>query len=137
MYFGTQFNYWGSMFLAGGYLAGVMLICKSGAMMWLQRRLAAAGRMAFSNYLGQTVICTIIFYGHGLGLFGKVERWQQVLIVLGICGLQLWISPLWLKRFRFGPAEWLWRSLTYWKLQSLRRDQVAGLEPVDESHESN
>jgi uncharacterized protein len=76
--------------------------------------------MAFSNYLGQTVICTLLFYGHGLGWFGRVERTGQILIVAAVWALQLVVSPLWLRYFRFGPAEWLWRSLTYLKLQPFR-----------------
>ena len=77
--------------------------------------------MAFSNYLGQTLIFTTVFYGHGLGLYGQVERWQQVLMVLAVWALQLGVSQWWLARFRFGPAEWLWRNLTYWRVQPIRR----------------
>lgn len=87
----------------------------------LYDRLAATGRMAFTNYLMQTVICTTLFYGHGLGLFGYVERWGQFFIVLVIWMLQLFWSPLWLRYFRFGPAEWLWRSLTYLRPQPILR----------------
>jgi uncharacterized protein len=68
----------------------------------------------------QTVICTTLFYGHGFGLFGKVNRTGQILIVILIFALQMWLSPLWLKYFRFGPLEWLWRSLTYRKMQPMR-----------------
>jgi uncharacterized protein len=66
-----------------------------------------------SNYLLQSILCTFIFYGFGLGLYGSVERAGQLAIVLGVWGLQLVISPLWLKHFRFGPAEWVWRALSY------------------------
>ena len=69
----------------------------------------------------QTVICTTIFYGHGLGLFAKVDRVWQLAIVVGVWILQLVWSPLWLRRYRFGPLEWLWRSLTYWKRQPMDR----------------
>jgi uncharacterized protein len=120
MFEGQQFNYWGSLFLAGAYLGGIMLICQSGKLPKLTRRLAAVGRMAFTNYLMQTVICTTLFYGHGFGLFGKVNRTGQILIVILIFALQMWLSPLWLKHFRFGPMEWLWRSLTYRKMQPMR-----------------
>jgi uncharacterized protein len=68
----------------------------------------------------QTLLCGLIFYGHGLGLFGQVERAGQVLIVIAIWALQLILSPIWLRHFRFGPLEWLWRSLTYWTLQPMR-----------------
>lgn len=87
----------------------------------LYDRFAAAGRMAFTNYLMQTIICTTIFYGHGFGLYGYVERWGQFFIVLAIWLLQLFWSPLWLRYFRFGPAEWLWRSLTYLRPQPILR----------------
>jgi uncharacterized protein len=90
-----------------------MLVCKHGIATGLRRRLAAIGQMALSNYLLQTVLCTTLFYGHGFGLFGKVERAGQALIVLAVWILQLVISPLWLRYFQFGPVEWLWRAATY------------------------
>ena len=92
---------------------------RNGAWPALQRRLAAVGRLAFSNYILQTVIGIAIF--RGLGIFGDVERWQQLAIVIAIWLLQLWLSPMWLARYRFGPLEWLWRSLTYWKMQPMGR----------------
>jgi len=94
-----------------------MLISKSTSLNKITRPFAAVGRMAFTNYLAQTIICTFIFYGHGLGLFGQVERKIQILIVFAVWIAQLIISPIWLRYFKFGPAEWIWRSLTYWKLQ--------------------
>ncbi|MFQ5724758.1 MAG: DUF418 domain-containing protein, partial [Terriglobia bacterium] len=121
LFYGSQFNYWGSLLVSLGWVGAVMLICQRRALGWLTRRLAAVGQMAFSNYLLHTLICTTIFYGHGLGLFGQVERVGQILIVFGVWGFQLLVSPLWLRRFRFGPLEWLWRSLTYGKLQPMVR----------------
>jgi uncharacterized protein len=82
---------------------------------------AATGQMALTNYLVQTLICTTIFYGHGLGLFGRVDRVGQILIVFAIWIAQLLFSLWWMERYRFGPFEWLWRSLTYMKRQPLRR----------------
>jgi len=122
-FFGFQFNYWGSLFVAAGYIGMVMLICqsKSKKTAAYTRPFAAAGRMAFTNYLVQTIICTLVFYGHGLGLFGRMERIGQILLVFVIWVLQLIISPIWLRHFKFGPAEWLWRSLTYKKFQPMRR----------------
>jgi uncharacterized protein len=120
MFYGSQWNYWGSVFVALGHVGAVMLVCKSGLMGGLKRVLAAFGRMALTNYLMQTVICTTIFYGHGLGLFGRVDRWQQILFVVAIWVVQLIYSPLWLKKYRFGPAEWVWRSLTYGRRQPMR-----------------
>lgn len=121
LFYGTQFNYWGSLLVSLGWLGAVMLVCQSGALSWLARRLAAVGRMAFTNYLMQTFICTAIFYGHGLGLFGQVERTGQISVVFGVWLLQLLVSPVWLRHFRFGPFEWLWRSLTYGRLQPFRK----------------
>jgi uncharacterized protein len=120
MFLGYQFNYWGSVVVGLSYLAIVMLIVRTGLFAAAQRGLAAFGRMAFTNYLGQTLICTTLFYGHGFGLYGKVERWQQFLIAVLILGVQIAISVFWLRRFRFGPLEWLWRSLTYLRKPPMR-----------------
>jgi uncharacterized protein len=78
--------------------------------------------MAFTNYLLQTILCTTLLYGHGFGLFAQFERTQQMGVVLAVWVIQLILSPLWLARFRFGPFEWLWRSLTYGSLQPFRRN---------------
>jgi uncharacterized protein len=118
---GAQFNYWGSVIVALGWVGLVMLFCQRWPGSGLYRSLAATGQMAFTNYLTQTLICTTLFYGHGFGLFGRVERTGQMLVVFAICALQLLWSPWWLARFRFGPFEWVWRSLTYMRLQPLRR----------------
>ncbi len=118
---GAQLNYWGSVLVSLGYVGLVMLVCKSGALAWLTARLAAVGQMAFTNYLLHTIICTTIFYGHGLGYFGSVERTGQILIVFAVWAFQLVVSPLWLRHYRFGPFEWLWRSLTYGSPQPFRR----------------
>ena len=83
--------------------------------------LAPAGRMALTNYLAQSLFWTWMFYGHGLGLWSQVPRWSHLLLALGFFAIQVWISHWWLARFRFGPAEWLWRSLTYWQAQPMRR----------------
>jgi uncharacterized protein len=77
--------------------------------------------MAFTNYILQSVICTTIFYGHGFGLFGNVERVGQIGVVAAVWIAELALSYLWLQRFRFGPLEWLWRSLTYWRVQPMGR----------------
>ncbi|MHC4698466.1 MAG: DUF418 domain-containing protein [Planctomycetota bacterium] len=119
-FLGGQFNYWASLLVSLGWVGLVMLACKHDVLRFLRRLLASAGQMAFTNYLMQTVICTTIFYGHGLGYYGKIERTGQILIVFAVCVLQLVISEIWLRHFRFGPAEWLWRSLTYMKSQPMR-----------------
>jgi uncharacterized protein len=117
---GGQFNYWGSLLVAAGWIGAVMLACKRPEAGRFTRPLAAVGQMALSCYLLQTIICTTIFYGHGLGLYGSVERVGQATIVIAVWAFLLWFCPFWLKRFRFGPFEWLWRSLTYWKVQPIR-----------------
>ena len=88
-----------------------------------QRRLAplgAVGRMALSNYLLQSLICTAIFYSYGLALFGKVRPSLGLLLTTIIFLIQIPLSVWWLRRFQFGPVEWLWRSLTYWQCQPMR-----------------
>lgn len=123
-FFGTQFNYWASLLVSLGWVGAIMLACRAAALIPFTRRLAAVGRMAFTNYILHTVICTTLFYGHGFGLFGKVERVWQFAIVLAIWALQLAVSPIWLKYFFFGPLEWLWRCLTYVHWEPLRRSPM-------------
>jgi uncharacterized protein len=121
MFLGGYFNYVGSVAVALGYIAIVMIICKSVSWGWFKNLFASVGKMAFTNYILMTLIATFIFYGHGLGLFGEVDRIYQLLITFGVWVIILIISPIWLKYYRFGPLEWLWRSLTYWKRQPLRK----------------
>lgn len=128
-FYGMQFNYWASLLVSLGWVGTMMLASKAAALLPLTRRLAAVGRMAFTNYIMHTVICTTMFYGHGLGLFGKVPRVEQFAIVLVIWAVQLAVSPIWLRYFLFGPLEWLWRSLTYWQWEPLRRGSEVGLIP--------
>jgi uncharacterized protein len=120
-----QWNYWASLLVCLFWIGLVMLVCQKGWMAGVRRRLGAVGRMAFTNYLMDTILCTFIFYGWGLGFFGKVSRVEQFGVVLAVWALQLFLSPLWLEHFLFGPFEWIWRSLTYWKIQPMRRRAVA------------
>ena len=115
-------NYVGSVLVALGHIGAVMLLVKANAWAGLMKRFSAVGRMALTNYLMHSIILTTIFYGYGLGLYGEIPRLAQMAFVVMVVGLQLLISPLWLERYRFGPIEWLWRSLTYWKRQPMRRD---------------
>ncbi len=111
---GPQLNYWGSVLVALGYVGVVMLACRwLGADHALLHPVACTGRMAFTNYIAQTVICTTIFYGHGLGRFGAVERTGQLAVVVAVWIAMLVWSPLWLRAFPMGPLERLWRTLTY------------------------
>lgn len=102
------------------YVAILVMIVKAGALQWLTRRLAAVGQMAFSNYITHSIVCSLIFYGYGFAMFNKLERYQLYFVVLGIWTAQLILSPIWLRHFQFGPLEWCWRSLTYWKRQPMR-----------------
>lgn len=119
---GALFNYAGSLFAAFGWIGLVMLICRTGALPALRERLSAVGQMAFTNYIMHSLICTTIYNGgYGLGLFGHVDRIWQVAIVAAIFVAQLYYSPFWLAKFRFGPLEWVWRSLAYWERPPFRR----------------
>lgn len=114
--FGMLPNVIGSLPVALGHIATIMLIVKLGALQAVQRVLAAVGRTAFSNYIFQSVVATLIFYGYGFGLYGQLDRPQQWFVVLGIWAVQITLTLLWLRAFQFGPLEWLWRCLTYWRL---------------------
>jgi uncharacterized protein len=122
----AQYNYFGSIPVSLGWVSVVMLACKSERWLPHLARFAAVGRTAFSNYILQTLIGTTIFYGYGFGQFGKVTRTTQIGIVVVIWILQLLISPIWLKKFHYGPLEWLWRSLTYRQWQPFLRATSIG-----------
>lgn len=107
--------------IALAYAALVLLWLRAGAMGGLRRRVAAAGRMALSNYLGASLACTTLFYGYGGGLYGHLSRAELWWVILPLWAVMLVWSPLWLGRFRFGPAEWLWRSLARGTWLPLRR----------------
>lgn len=79
------------------------------------------GRMALSNYVLQSIVCTTIFYSYGLGYFGQVGSATGLSLTVAIVLVQLVLSHLWLARFQFGPLEWVWRSITYLRVPPLRR----------------
>ena len=115
-----RFTYhFGRLFMGLGYLGLVILLIKIEKLESLRFRLACVGRMALTNYLMHSVIALFLFSGAGLGLLGKFSWSQLYLFVLLIWVLQLYISPLWLKYFYFGPVEWLWRLLTYLKIPKM------------------
>jgi uncharacterized protein len=107
--------------IALAHAAVAILFMRSGALRWLADRLAATGRMAFSNYLATSIVCTTIFYGYGIGWFGYLQRWQLYPIVLGLWIAMLLWSRWWLERFAYGPFEWLWRSMARGRIQAIRR----------------
>jgi len=121
LFLGRIPNHIGTPFLAAGYIAFVMLWAQSGRATVWQDRFAAVGRTALTNYIGQSVVATFIFYGIGLGLYGEVTRLGQLPIILMIWAAQIALSVWWLGRFRYGLLEWLWRSLSYGKPQPIRR----------------
>ena len=107
--------------LSLGYAALVILFVQSGRFPALADRVAAAGRMAFSNYLGTSIVCTLIFNGYGLGWYGHLQRWQCLIVVAGMWLLMLAWSKPWLDHFVYGPFEWLWRSAARGRPQPFRR----------------
>jgi len=102
------------------YIAAILLLVRNAKVIKYLLPFASVGRMALSNYLFHTLICTTIFYSYGLGLYGKFGPAASLLFVLLIYVIQIPMSKWWLKRFKFGPVEWLWRSLTYGKRQPMR-----------------
>ena len=121
----------GRVAMSMGWLGLIMLFCQGEIWSGLKNRLAAVGRMALSNYLLHSLICLVLFTGAGFGLIGVFERWELYVIVLLIWMVQLALSPWWLKRYSFGPAEWLWRSLTYGSIQKWRIKDEASLKRTE------
>lgn len=96
------------------YIMSILLLIQNKKVMLIASRfLQPVGQMALTNYLMQTVICTFIFYSYGLGLFGQIGAFVGILITLGIFIFQIILSAYWMKKFNFGPMEWLWRRFTY------------------------
>ena len=111
----------GRLFVSLGHVGLVMLICRRGWMQWLTSSCAAVGQMALTNYVMHSVICGLVFFGIGFSMFGEMQRYELYYVVAAICLFQLLISKIWLDKYRFGPLEWCWRSLTYLKKQKMRR----------------
>ena len=111
------------------HVALINIVVKREWLTGLTDRLAAVGQMAFSNYISHSIICSLIFYSPGFALMGQLQRYQLYFVIAGIWTFNLLWSPWWLERYRFGPLEWVWRSLTYWRKQPMRRI-AASAEPV-------
>lgn len=108
-------------FIGLAHAAVVLLLVRAGVLRALIDRFAAAGRMAFSNYLGTSIITSTIFCGYGFGLYGQLSRAELLWVVVGVWAfILLWSKP-WLDRFHYGPFEWAWRSLVQWKPQRFVR----------------
>ena len=100
-----------------GIFGLIMLMYKSGWFKWFFALLRPVGQMAFTNYLMQSLLVGLFFYGVGFGMYGKLQRFEIYYVVGATWLLQIIWSHIWLRYFRFGPLEWAWRSLTYWKRQ--------------------
>ena len=107
-----------------GIFGLIMLMYKSGWFKWLFNLMRPVGQMAFTNYLTQSIICGIFFMGIGFGYFGKLEYHQLFYVVGAVWIVQIIWSHIWLRYFRFGPLEWAWRSLTYWKRQPMKKSNT-------------
>lgn len=103
-----------------GIFGFIMVLYKSGFFTWFFKLMRPVGQMAFSNYLMQSIICGLYFFGVGFGHYGSLQRYELYYVVLVVWAFQIVFSHVWLRFFRFGPFEWLWRSLTYWKWQRMR-----------------
>jgi uncharacterized protein len=108
-------NYWLSVPIGIGWVAIGSLIASSSTFKLVQAPLQVVGRMAFTNYILQTIICTTLFYGHGLRLFGSLDRMHLLALVLLIWIAEILVSRFWLRRFAYGPIEWLQRYVAYWR----------------------
>lgn len=125
IFIGRVPNHIATPLIASGYIALIMLWSKRPFLQGLQKRLTAVGQTALTNYILQSILGTFIFYGFGLGFFGHLNRLGQMDVVLAIWIVQLLISPWWMARFRYGPLEWLWRTLTYLQWQPMRKKSPA------------
>ncbi|HPF38385.1 MAG TPA: DUF418 domain-containing protein [Phycisphaerae bacterium] len=114
-------SYTGAFGLTAGYFAIVCLISLSERWHRALLPFAAAGRLALTNYIGQSILCGLVFYSYGLGWIGRTHFATTFLIACGVFSAQVVFSVVWLRFFRFGPLEWLWRSLTYGKRQPMTR----------------
>ncbi|MEZ4608110.1 MAG: DUF418 domain-containing protein [Deinococcales bacterium] len=106
--------------LSAAYVGLILLALQNFRWRKLLNPFAPLGRMALSNYIGQSITFTLIYYSYGLGLYGQVSTFKAIMLALALVALQLLISKHWLQHFRYGPLEWLWRSLSYGKKQAFR-----------------
>jgi uncharacterized protein len=115
--------YFGGVLTAMAWVGVVMAVCKSGVGP-ICRLFACAGRMALTNYIAQSLLCSVLFYGWGLGLYGLLSYAEQWTVILSIWVLELIWSTWWLSRFHFGPLEWVWRSLVLMSAQTMRKEAL-------------
>lgn len=120
---------YGRLTVGLAHLGLVLLVFKIGLLRPVTYLLSKVGQMALTNYLLTSILMTLYFNGYGLGMFAVLERHQLLYVVFSMWSINLIVSPLWLKYFRFGPVEWAWRSLTYWKKQPMRLSTAPVGEP--------
>jgi uncharacterized protein len=121
LFLGRIPNHIATLFIVAGYVGVVTWCCHVEKFPRLQTSLSAVGKMALTNYIGQTVIAGFVFYGFGLGLDGQMDRFELLCIMFAIWAIQIVGSVIWLKYFIYGPVEWLWRSLSYVKMAKIKR----------------
>ena len=109
--------------LALAYVSGMVLLFAKGKMNFLFKWLSPVGQMALTNYIMHSVITAILFHSYGFGLFGKISVWEGIGLTVVIFSAQIPLSKWWLSKFLYGPLEWLWRSLTYLKIQPFKRSK--------------
>ena len=114
-------NHIATPFIAFGYIGLVMLFIKNAVALKLQDRLKSIGKTALTCYLLQSILATYIFYGFGLSFFGHIGRIEQLAIMVLIWAILMLLSPIWLKKFYYGPIEWIWRMLTLLKFIKISR----------------
>jgi len=105
------------------FITSIVLLYHQGKWLHLFKPLASTGRMALSNYLFQSIVCTTVFYSYGLGLYGKVGPALGLVFAIAIFAVQIVLSKYWLANFQFGPVEWIWRCFTYGKLFKMKSDR--------------
>lgn len=115
----------GAHILAAGYISGLALIFLDGSRRRFLLPFAAIGRTALTNYLAESVLCTLFFYRYTTGLYGRIGPAWGLVPTLVLFAAQVWFSNWWLQRYRFGPVEWLWRWATYWKMPPMRKNSGA------------
>jgi uncharacterized protein len=114
-------GYLGDVGLALFLMTSIVLLYQNKKWLLIFKHLAYMGRMALSNYLFQSIVCTTIFYSYGLGLYGKIGPALGLVLTIVIFAIQIYISKYWFKHFQFGPMEWVWRSLTYGKFFRMKK----------------
>ncbi len=119
----------GSHILSAGYASGLAILYMRADWRPHLLRYAAVGRMALTDYLMQSVVCTLFFYHYTTGLYGRIGPAIGLIPTFVLYGAQVWFSNWWLQRYRFGPMEWLWRGMTYGKFPSMHRDEPTPVLP--------